>query len=291
MHSQGKPLLSRTFLCLDDIRLLTRVLGMRLSAQDWFFRFCRFSPGLLDRVADSERPLDIRTREFSAAVSIFRFGNIYKLTHGDRTNLADRLVLDLAAQMNEPRLLEVGVSDGSSAAGLLERKDLLGEIILTDRHNRFYQARQGARRWFFDADGRAMGCKLGCLFVTPGPGDTPPQGERTAIETVNPLLRERYGIRSIRRFDMFSDILEQPVQIIKCANLLNVEYFPPDKLRLGVDNLMASLAPGGHLLVSQNNNRYTGGEAAFVLTKTPHGPRVTRRHGEHDAARHFRDGA
>lgn len=280
----------RTTLCLDDIRLLTRVRTMALSNQDWFFRFCRFSPALLDRVADSDRPLEQRAAEFSAAVSIFRFGNVFKLTCGQRTKVADAFVTDLARTMDRPRLLEVGVSDGHSAAGLLNQGGLFGEIILTDRFNCFYEARQGARRWFFDADGRSMGYKLGCLFVELGPGGLAPEEERSAIETANPLLRERFGIRSIQRFDMFSDVLEQPVQLIKCANLLNVEYFSPDDLRRAVHNLMASLSEGGHLVVSQNNDRYTGGEAAFVLAKSPDGPLVTRRHGDHDALSHFKNG-
>ncbi|MDD3312790.1 hypothetical protein [Pseudodesulfovibrio sp.] len=283
-------LAARTSFCLDDIRLLTWVRSMPLSAQDWFFRFCRFSPGILDRVAGSGRPLELRAEEFSAAVSIFRFGKIFKLTCGDRTHVGDALVAELASAMDRPRLLEVGVSDGHSAAGLLERRDLFGEVILSDRYNCFYTARQGLRRWFFDADGRAMGYKLGCLFVEPGDAAPPPERGRTVIETANPLLRERHGVHAIRRFDMFADVLDRPVQLIKCANLLNVEYFPPDELRRAVDNLMASLSPGGHLVVSQNNDRYSGGEAAFVLAKAPDGPRVTRRCGDHDAVRFFRDG-
>ncbi len=284
-------LLARAFLCVDDIRLLAWVRALPLSKQDWFFRFCRFSPHILDLVAHSGRNLEQRATEFSAAVSVFRFGAIFKLTSGDRTKVADALVTELAGTMNRPRLLEVGVSDGHSAVGLLKQRTLFEEIVLTDRYNCFFQARQGARRWFFDADGQAIGYKLGCLFMTPDPNDVPPVHGRTAIETANPLLRERYGIRAIKRFNMFADILDRPVQIIKCANLLNVDYFSPELLRHGVDNLMASLSEGGHLVVSQNNDRYIQGEAAFVLTKTPDGPRVTRHHGEHDAARLFRAGA
>lgn len=286
--SELMRMLSSLKVCIDSPWLLKKVMGLSLEAQDWFHRFARFSPALLDVVAGQDSALQDKGRLYSMAVSYFRFGNIFKLTGSDRTNLADDLVYSLVREFESPRIMEVGVSDGSSALGILENRKMFGDVVLTDRYNRFYYQRRLAGRLFHDGDGNPQLFKLGFLsFDVPSPAYDQ-QRNLVPIETANPVLRREFGITGIRRFDMFVDRLEDEVQIMKCANLLNCSYFSDKDILGAVDNLGRSLVDGGYLVVSQNNEKYAQGEAVFALKKSGADFSLVHDRNEHEAARLYR---
>ncbi len=279
--------LSSLKLSVDSIHLLRRIGRTSLNAQDWIGRFVRFTPALLENTLACGAPPETLGEWFSQAVSHFRFGAIFKLTGRDRTNLADREVLRLAAEFESPRLLEVGVSDGSSALGLLRQRQRFAQIVLTDRHNVFFRKRTPLGTLFYDSDRNLKLLKMLCfsLDLTPLGLQGPPELAR--IETANPALRTEFAIPAIQRFDLFRDVLTPPFQVIKCANLLNCSYFTDDELRRGVANIARSLCEGGHLVVSQNNERYRDGEAVFVLRKRGAELNLVLSINDHDAARLF----
>jgi len=266
-HSRWAAVATSLKLSIDDVHLFLTV-TRSLNIQDWASLVLRFTPALLESVATSSAPLQIRGERFSKVVSHFRFGNIYKLTSRDRTDLADALVLQLASQHATPRLLEVGVSDGSSALSLLRQKGRFLEIILSDRHNMFYKKSIPGGWLFYDNDKKLNTLKFLIFSLDLSILDKRGGPKLTAIETTNPVLRDEFGIHSIQRFDMFSDVLAHQAQIIKCANLLNRSYFSDEEIHRAARNLARSLCENGHLVVSQNHETYEGGEAAFVLRKT-----------------------
>ena len=268
MMARLKHLLRESGLCIDRVRLLDAIRKRRWR-KVLAFRFLRlrFSPAILEDARRIECSSEERGRFFSLAISYLNVGSTYKTTCGLRTKLADEAVLDIAKGYESPRLLEVGVSDGSSAQALLEKGDEFGDIVLTDRHNRFFEKKIPFGSIFLDGDQRLLGVKFFCVYMNLSPGPLKSGDGYEAIETVNPILDDLHGVGDIESFDIFNDRLPEKVQIIKCSNVLNLSYFSSDEIRKAVANLSTSLEDDGRIVVSQNNAGYADGEAVFVLRK------------------------
>jgi hypothetical protein len=274
-------------LTIDSGRLLEFIADRSLEAQDWYKRFIRFTPELLDTVRAGGLSSDAQCAVFSRAVSWFRFGNIFKLTSRDRTLLADGAVLSLAREKSAPALLEIGSSDGISSLAFFEERGLFSEIRLTDRYNVFYRERRGFSTRYYDADKTAMYLRIGLLSFDLRPLGIKPVGDLERIETVNPLLTRTFGVERIERFDMFGDAADSRYDIIKCCNLLNKSYFSDDQIVKAVRNMARSLEDEGSIVVSQNHEKYDGGEAMFVLRKDGDVLTVVESVNDHDAVTLF----
>ena len=277
-----KDFLRRFWLCIDNIKLLDWM--HRKNIQLFFFFLLRYrvSPAILTDVLKQDVDTDESGRLFALGTSRLKIGKISKTTGLERTNLADELLLKIARKEDLPDLLEIGVSDGSSSLGLFSLKDVFGRVVLTDRFSRFYERGIPFGKIILDADGRRYGVKFICFFIYLSPILVENIEGYSPIEVVNPILRKRYGIQEITRFNMFEDVLDDPVDIIKCANILNKVYFSDEQLLAAVVNLRLSLNDGGHLVISQNNNSYTDGEAVFVMQKVGSGFQVLESVNEHD---------
>jgi hypothetical protein len=228
----------------------------------------KFSPLILPRVRALPLPLGERAALFTQAVSLLSATDSFKTTGIGRTRLADAVVLRLAAGVTSARVAEVGASDGSASLELLAALPKDARLTLTDLTPEYYIQGGFFRRRVLDATGAQIGVRLPGLFLLlPGKRRLPLAGTRR-IDTINPLLPETLGITAIIAFSAFTDTLPSPVHVIKCANLLNRAYFPDEIIRAAVDNLRQSLVEGGHLVISQNNARYAGGEAYFVLRRS-----------------------
>jgi len=283
-----KHLLAKSGLCIDRVRLLDWI-----NDRDWarvlacrYLRL-RFSPDILKNASETEVSHEERGRLFTLGMSFLTVGNTYKTTGDGRTRLADEAVLRHAVRMNRPALLEVGVSDGSSARNLLRNGGAFSGIILTDKYCHFFEKQVGPCRIFLGPEGKLLGVK--CLFLYLS-FDTAKQCDSKGykrIETINPSIRREHNVESVRFFDMFTDVLEESVAIIKCANILNVSYFGEHSLKEAISNLSRSLQDGGVLVVSQNNEKYTDGEAFFVLRKDEGALKVVESVNAHDAVSFF----
>lgn len=263
----------------------------------------RVSPDALPRLRGLRAPLDERARLFRNAISLLNVNETYKTTGSDRTRLADEMLLGLlpalgftadqatgqamgqatsqaagpaTGQAISPaagrspgplRLLDIGVSDGSASVALLARLPKDTEAILTDLHPVLYARGPAGFRLFLDARQRLLGVKVLGLYLNLSLSLHCNALHFETIDTINPLLQERLGIAAIRPFNALADALPEPVQLIKCANVLNRGYFSDAALLAAARNLARSLADGGFLVISQNNAAYPGGEACFALQK------------------------
>jgi hypothetical protein len=244
---------------------------------------------LLDAIRRSDMP-DVEKGElFSLAISYFKIGHIYKLTSKGRTQITDEMVVAGVAEFADPRVMEVGVSDGSSAMGLLARSDFSAKLFLTDRANRYYRSEGLLGCYYYDSEQRRIGYKLGFLYTDLSAFESTLRREFGAVETANPLLESRFGVSSIEHFNMFEDICRPPVHVVKCANLLNLEYFSKDVLISAVENIARSVVEGGYIVIGQNNERFSGGEAAFMLRKEGERLVVVKERNSHDAAPLFKN--
>lgn len=261
--------LKESGLCIDSAELLETITGNKwLMILAFRFLRMRFSPEILKNVLALPCSTKRKSELFSLAISYINVGGTYKTTGLARTILADKAIVDLASRFaTSPSLLEIGVSDGSSAMGLLNNAQNFSDVTLTDRHNCFYSRSVFMGKKFYDGDRRFLGVKIMCFYLN-APTQTPTVSEMTAIETANPLLAERHGISHINQFDIFNTHLACPVDIIKCSNLLNTSYFSKQQILSAVQNLSQSLNNGGRLVISQNNECYAQNEALFILRKS-----------------------
>ncbi|MBU1042444.1 MAG: hypothetical protein KKF77_15225 [Proteobacteria bacterium] len=272
-----------------DCALFLRLMLKDGKLKTFLLRFLRLrvSPDALLRIRRMPLPLEERARLFCQAISLINVNETYKTTGRDRTRLADKAILKLAACKDAVRLLDIGVSDGSASLTLLSDLPNLREAVLTDLHPLLYAWGPRLFRVFLDGQQRLLGIKLLGLYIilsftTPRSA----QGFET-ISTLNPLLSERLGIAAIRPFNALCDRLSKPVDIIKCANVLNRAYFSEADLRTAVANLALSLVEAGHLVISQNNARYTGGEAYFILKRQGPDMVLEEEQGGHEVLRLF----
>lgn len=234
----------------------------------------RVSPDALPRLRGLRAPLDERARLFRNAISLLNVNETYKTTGSDRTKLADEMLLGLLPDLDKTgpeqgplRLLDIGVSDGSASVALLDRLPEGSQAILTDLHPVLYARGPAFLRLFLDARQRLLGVKILGLYLNLSLSLHANALNFETVDTINPLLPERLGIAGIRPFNALADALPEPVQLIKCANVLNRGYFDDAALLAAAANLARSLAEGGFLVISQNNAAYPGGEACFALQK------------------------
>ncbi len=284
-----KDFLRRYCLCLDSIKLLDWVHRKKAQFLLFFLLRYRVSPAILEDVLRQEASLEELGRLFALGTSALKIGKIFKTTGLERTALADDLLLKIAQKKVQPSLMEIGVSDGSSALGLFTRTDVFGRVLLTDRFSRFYARKIPFGRLFLDAEKRLYGIKFLCFFVFLTPKPVEEDSCYIPIEVVNPILRQKHGVATITRFNMFEDVLDEPVDIIKCSNVLNKAYFSDEEIHAAVESLCKSLKEGGCIVVSQNNDQYKDGEAGFVLRKEGMNVYLEEAFNNHDIVTLFRD--
>ncbi len=266
-RSRLKHILMESGLCVDRVWVLDWILK-HPWARSFAFRFLRLrvSPAILKDALVQIDPEE-RERLFSLGMSNINVGDTYKTTARARTTLADNALQALARGVDAPKVLEIGVSDGSSSLGLLGAS-VFDSVILTDRFSRFYEKKNLFGAVYRNADAALLGVKFLFLYCNVSSSQPGKIDGYSVIETANPALERLHGLRSIVRFNMQTDVLDEKVHLIKCANILNRSYFTARQIRKSVTNLARSLADGGVLVLSQNNSMYADGEALLVVRKT-----------------------
>lgn len=263
-----KSVLSRSGPCLDSPSLLSLYLsGLEKPLLRWLLILLRFkfSPAILEHIRASSMPAAGKSALFSMAMNLFRSGSTYKTTAAGRSPLTDKAVLARARPGD--LVVDAGVSDGISAAALLAALNG-ADIYISDRQTSYARAAFGPFSLFYsDADG-SLSIKLPGFYLCTGlAGLELPEGSEN-ISLLNPALREKYPGLALRRFDVLTGTLPAPAAIIKCANVLNPEYFTPRDIGRALKNLSGSLKEGGWIFIAQNNTAYRGGEAYIALQKT-----------------------
>ena len=267
-----------------------RAWAVRLASADGWRRILalrvlhlRFSPDVLLHIRALRVPADEKARLFSQAISHLVVGGTCKTTWEDRTRLADDAIVRHAAAFGQVRLLDVGTSDGTASLALIDRLPNLIDVILADRHGLLYARGPALLRRFLDGERKPLGIKIAGIYLhLPRETAADPSGF-AAIATVNPLVAERIGDVEFVPFDARRDALRPPATVIKCANLLNREYFAAAELRSAAANLGVSLVDGGLLCISQNHPKYPDGEAYLILKRHGSALALIEERGGHDA--------
>ena len=286
-----KHILMESGLCFDRVRLLDWLLTHTLL-RTFAFRFLRlrFSPAILKDALRHEVDTDEAGRLFSLGISYINVGDTYKTTRSDRTFLTDNRLLSLAKTLNAPSLLEVGVSDGTSSLALLGKGNHFSRVLLTDKFSHFFERKFPFGSLYYDSESRLLGIKFLCFYINVALSKQHDTSGLSRIETVNPLVVKFYGVGAIGYFDVFKAPLDEPVQLIKCSNVLNMSYFSKKHIIHGLFNLSRSLTENGYLIVSHNNEKYSQGEALLVLVKKSSTLQVIENINSHELSSLFSDG-
>jgi hypothetical protein len=260
-----KQILLRSGPCLDSLPLLSLYLAaLENPLLRWPLILLRlkFSPDILAKIRAADMPLEEKARLFSSAMTLFRSGATYKTTAANRSPLTDQAILGKLRPGD--LLLETGVSDGTSAAGLLAAVKN-AEIILSDRQTCFWRLDRGLARFFYSSENEMVSVKLPGFYLCTGLAAGKIPAGANAIPLLNPLLQVKFKAAELVRFDIFSGSLPRKANIIKCANVLSNIGFTAAQVSSAAENLGRNLAPGGWLFICQNNARYKDGEAFAAL--------------------------
>lgn len=224
----------------------------------------KFSPAVLNNIRVSDLPLKEKAALFSRAMNLFRAGAAFKTTASARSPLTDAALL--ARARPGELIVETGVSDGASALSLLEKAGE-AEVLLTDLQASFQYSRGLFWTVFYGTEGDFISIKLPLFYLCTGLKSGPRVRDGHEVSLLNPLISHNYpGVR-LAAFDIFRGVLPRRAALIKCANVLNLNYFTPAEIRHGVENLAANLDETGALFISQNNHKYKDGEAYVVLQR------------------------
>lgn len=223
----------------------------------------KFSPAVLENIRSSGLPEMEKAALFSGAMNLFRAGTAFKTTAAARSPITDAALL---AKIRPGALIvETGVSDGISALGLLAQAGN-AEVLLTDLQAGFPFERGPLCARYYGTDGAYLSLKFPLFLLCTGRRPAPPAGA-PSVSLLNPLVSEKFPAVKLAAFDIFTGALPRKADIIKCANVLNLQYFKADEILRAVANLSANLNEGGWLYIAQNNSKYTDGEAYLGLRK------------------------
>ncbi|MDD2805782.1 MAG: hypothetical protein PHV33_09515 [Elusimicrobiales bacterium] len=223
----------------------------------------KFSPAVLENIRASALPELEKAALFSGAMNLFRAGTAFKTTAAARSPLTDTALL--AKARPGALIVETGVSDGISALGLLGQA-AGAEVLLSDLQAGFPYVGGPLCTRYYGTDGAYLSLKFPLFLLCTGRRSAPPAGA-PEVSLLNPLISGQFPAVKLAAFDIFSGALPRKADIIKCANVLNLQYFSSAEIRRAVENLAVNLNEGGWLFISQNNPKYKEGEAYLALRK------------------------
>jgi hypothetical protein len=95
---------------------------------------------------------DVGPEDFSAAMAAFTVGSTIKITGADRHPYVDQLLLD-HVDLAAATIVDLGASDGSTSADLIERLPAFGRYIISDLYLTATVVRVGRRMVILDHGG------------------------------------------------------------------------------------------------------------------------------------------
>ncbi|MBI1353187.1 MAG: hypothetical protein GC160_02490 [Acidobacteria bacterium] len=196
----------------------------------------------------------------------------YKTTAGGRLRELDDRIVELLGARSELRLLDVGVSSGVTTLDLLERLEAAGmrpQAVAADLsvHARLFRAPFGMDL-LTDAAGRPLqlsgswGARgrparegaAGLAFESLGRLLRLAAASPREVKLATPRLEGRPGVEIVEQ-DVFAERADWKgaFDLVRAANLLNLAYFEPERIRGALAVLASYLAPGGLLAVCRTS--------------------------------------
>ncbi len=205
--------------------------------------------------------------EFSFLISYISTGFSFKTTSKARHPLTDALIIKYAKNKKKQlNVADVGVSDGQSALELYyQLKKNMKTYVLLDKYINLKKEKKGMITSYINVDGDVVYTQIGpFLFHTAGLL-TRKYTRRNCIDFTNPKVKKEK--LKIEYFDIFTTTHQHSFDIIKCANILNLDYFSPKQIAKGLQNMKHHLKEEGYLFITHNNKKYKENEAILILQR------------------------
>lgn len=241
---------------------------------------------------------ELTEEEFSKYVSSICTYNTWRTTEPMRHPSSDNLIMKLMSEKKDGVILDVGVSDGSTSLSLIEKLgDGFKRYYAADRRLRLYSYEEKGAAYFYDAKTKACfmiatdrfiiySDRKNLLFPLKWLSNflisrTPKYDEGSVKEIslcqsrLTELAKKDPRI-VILEWNMFDPWLNEKVDLIKIANVLNRSYFTDDEISAAIENLKNASRPGGNLLIVENRaveqwSLFTKEKSSFRLVSEENG--------------------
>jgi len=243
--------------------------------------------------------LNLNDELFEDSVSSIKIDTTWKFTRKGRQPLTDQLIIELTLKVPNMSILEVGASSGSTSLELLNH--LAGsykQYFITDRFFTIpFQVDNGATyfyhplkkhcimrvsdRWLIYEDVQNALVPLGAIarrLLAIAPQYNAADCHHASM--LHPHLKRRIESDSkiiVMEYDILRAWPNEPVDIIKAANVLNKCYFSDSEIKMAITNLRNALKIGGKLLITDNRSvekvsmLYKSKDGSLVLEKQLNG--------------------
>lgn len=232
----------------------------------------------------SESDTDMRAW-FSKHVSGLTSGVTWKSTTSNRHKLADKIFFDMCRGLR-PVIIDVGVSDGVTSLELIEK--LAGnfdKFFVTDKTFELSYVKDEGRLYFYNEEGKCtiMSSKKLVIYADTmawipfrwianrilrgAPPCVVPCAKKLRLMQPDLYDMARKDSRIIfREYDVFSTWPGPIADIIKVANLLNLDYFEETQIRKAIVNICKAVKEKGKVVVI--DNRADGMECISIFKKS-----------------------
>jgi len=223
--------------------------------------------------------------DFESIVASIKIGDTWKSTRKNRHMLSDLMIVKALKIINNPNILEIGVSTGSTSLELLDQLcNKIGKYWATDLFFHFYAIQTGDVSYFYHPLNKRCIMRVSDLFLVYEEikDSFPPFGwlasnfltqaplfnEEIAqkISFVHPTLLKRSDKDKrviVCEHDVFQEWTHEKVHLIKVANVLNRYYFKDSMISSEIEKIKNALLPEGYLLII--DNRALEQASLFVL--------------------------
>jgi len=237
---------------------------VKLNKQGW----PRF---LGDRLPSADDPKcliedDVRGDKFSAAASVFKFGETFKTTENSRYPLTLEILGDIDYPY-PPVVLDIGASVGITSLDFINRLDFQ-RYYVTDLHlDVYYEIRHG-KYYYYDAEQNCILVVTKRFVIYADIDDaifpfnwiarhrfskSAPKGrDLPKINLIHPALKQVAGDVVIRKYDVFTKWSGEKTDLVIAANILLKKNFTDDYILIAVQNIFDALKKPGRFVVVDN---------------------------------------
>lgn len=245
-------------------------LPVKLNARGW-----PWFVGRLPIVREDPRrvacPSSLSASEFSASLSVLKFGTTFKTTQPARHAQTDEILVGLLRDRDDV-ILDIGASDGSTSLDLIARMGpRFAKYYVTDFNVEVSIGRDDRGTSFFrDASDRCI-LRATDRFVIYADVEGAPaplawvarhllRGEER-VATWNRVSLFQKDLLDLTRvdsrvetcqYDMFKPWRGRRPTLTKIANVLNRAYFSDDDITQAIRTQLSALEDGGHLAIIEN---------------------------------------
>lgn len=207
---------------------------------------------------------------FSMILSTINIWWFYKTVNYNRHKLWDNEIIKLLANKKND-FCDFWCSDWSWSINLyLKYKKSFSNYDLYDKYTWIYY--KSLFPWiiiFINQDWKIVYIQIFCilLYIFPlfNKTNIKLSNNYKFIKFDNPDIK-KYNLE-IKQADIFNNEIKKKYDIIKCANILNLEYLSITQIISFLEKLNNILKENWYIIIDHNNNKYNDNEAVLILKK------------------------